>query len=116
ALYGVQVATVSGARVEQVNSLHVGMRRIRVRHGILYLNGRRLWLHGAAIQEDAYRRGAALSDGDIDTIVSQLRSVGANITRAHYLLSDRLLGALDAAGIMVWSQPPVDHADGKLDR
>jgi beta-glucuronidase len=114
ALYDVGVKTVSGDRVEQVNSLHVGMRSIKVSHGILYLNGRRLWLHGAAVHEDVAGSGAALSDGDINTIVSQLRSVGANITRAHYLLSDQLLGALDAAGIMVWSQPPVDHADALL--
>jgi beta-glucuronidase len=114
ALYAVEVQTVSGDRVEQVNSLHVGMRSIKVSRGILWLNGRRLWLHGAAIHEDVAGRGAALSDGDIDTIVSQLRSVGANVTRAHYLLSDQLLNALDAAGIMVWSQPPVDHADSKL--
>ena len=114
ALYSVAVQVISGDRVEQVNSLHVGMRTVRVSHGVLYLNGRRLWLHGAAIHEDVDGRGAALSDGDIDTIVSQLRSVGANITRAHYLLSDQLLDALDAAGIMVWSQPPVDHADSEL--
>jgi beta-glucuronidase len=114
ALYGVEVQTVSGSRVEQANSLRVGLRSIKVSRGILYLNGRRLWLHGAAIHEDVQGRGAALSDGDVDTIVSQLRSVGANITRAHYLLSDQLLNALDAAGIMVWSQPPVDHADGLL--
>ena len=114
ALYDVDVQVVSANRVEQVNSLRVGMRSIKVSHGILWLNGRRLWLHGAAIHEDVQGRGAALSDGDVDTIVSQLRSVGANITRAHYLLSDQLLDALDAAGIMVWSQPPVDHADGLL--
>src|SRR5262249_6793034 len=114
ALYGVQVQTVSGDRVEQQNSRHVGMRSIDVRQGILYLNRQRLWLHGAAIHEDVDGGGAALSDGDIETIVSQLRSVGANITRAHYLLSDQLLDALDAAGILVWSQPPVDHADALL--
>jgi len=114
ALYSVGVQVVSGDRVEQANSLHVGMRTVKVSHGILYLNGERLWLHGAAIHEDVAGRGAALTDGDIETIVSQLRSVGANITRAHYLLSDQLLDALDAAGIMVWSQPPVDHADALL--
>ena len=81
---------------------------------MLYLNGRRLWLHGASIHEDIEGHGAALTDGDIDTIVSELRSVGANVTRAHYLLSPRLLDALDAAGIMVWAQPPVDHADPAL--
>ncbi len=114
ALYRVQVATTAGGRVEQVDSLRVGLRTVSVRRGILYLNGRRLWLHGAAIHEDAYGRGAALDEGDVNTIVSQLLSVGANITRAHYLLSDSLLDALDAAGILVWSQAPVDHADAKL--
>jgi hypothetical protein len=113
-LYRVRVATVSGERIEQVDSLQVGMRSVKVSHGILYLNGQRLWLHGASIHEDVEGRGAALTDGDIDTIVSRLLSVGANTTRAHYLLSDRLLDALDQAGIMVWSQPPVDHADAAL--
>ncbi len=114
ALYSAEVDLDAGGRVEQAQSLHVGMRSVQVRGGLLYLNGRRLWLHGAAIHEDLIGRGAALSDGDIDTIVSELRAVGANITRAHYLLSPRLLDALDAAGIMVWEQAPVDHADGAL--
>lgn len=113
-LYGVTVATVAQDRVEESSSLRVGMRSVEVRGGILYLNGRRLWLHGASISQDVSGEGAALSPGDIDTIVSQLRSLGANITRAHYLLSTPLLDALDAAGIMVWSQPPVDHADALL--
>lgn len=116
ALYGVRVSTIAGDRVEQVNSLRVGMRTIKVRHGILYLNGERLWLHGASIHEDVEGSGPSLTDGDINTIVSQLRSVGANITRAHYALSDQLLDALDQAGILVWSQPPVDHADPQLAR
>jgi beta-glucuronidase len=114
ALYKVQVSTSVGSTVEQSNSMQVGFRNVQVKGGILYLNGKRLWLHGAAIQEDVDGRGAALTDGDIDTIVSELRSVGANITRAHYLLSQRMLDALDQAGIMVWEQPPVDHADGVL--
>jgi beta-glucuronidase len=113
-LYGVRVSTDAGGRVEQLNSLRVGMRDIHVHAGILYLNGQRLWLHGAAIHEDVSGRGAALTDGDINTIVSELRSVGANITRSHYLLSERMLDALDSAGILVWSQPPVDHADARL--
>ena len=112
--YQVRVRTASGARLEQDDSLQIGMRSVQVRGGILYLNGQRLWLHGAAIQEDMAGRGAALTDEDIDTIVSELRTVGANVTRAHYLLDPRLLDALDAAGIMVWSQPDVDHADPVL--
>lgn len=113
-LYGLDVQSDVARRIEQDDALHVGLRRVQVRRGSLFLNGRRLWLHGAAIHEDVGGRGAALTDGDIDTIVSQLRAVGANITRAHYLLSPRLLDALDAAGILVWAQPPVDHADAAL--
>ena len=116
ALYGVQVSMTAGDRVEQTNSLRVGMRTVTVEHGILYLNGQRLWLRGASIHEDVQGSGASLTDGDINTIVSQLRSVGANITRAHYALSQQLLEALDQAGILVWSQPPVDHADPQLAR
>jgi beta-glucuronidase len=114
ALYTVEVETVVGSRVEDDDTVHTGMRSVQVRGGLLYLNGHRLWLRGAAIHEDVDGRGAALADGDIDTIVSQLRSLGANVTRAHYLLSPRMLDALDAAGIMVWAQPPVDHADSWL--
>ncbi len=114
ALYQVTVRTIAGPRVEQVDSLRIGMRSVQVRGGALYLNGQRLWLHGAAIQEDMPGAGAALTPLSIETIVSELHAVGANVTRAHYLLSQQLLDALDAAGIMVWSQAPVDHADGAL--
>ncbi|MHB8657004.1 MAG: glycoside hydrolase family 2 protein [Solirubrobacteraceae bacterium] len=114
ALYQVHVRALAGERIEQEQKLSVGLRSVQVSHGILYLNGRRLWLHGAAIQEDVAGRGAALTDGDINTIVFELRSLGANVTRAHYELSPRLLDALDAAGILVWAQPPVDHADAEL--
>src|SRR5205823_5836175 len=114
ALYQVHIDVVSGRRVEQTETLKSGLRSVRVERGILYLNGHRLWLRGAAIHEDVAGRGAALSDGDIETIVFELRSLGANVTRAHYALSPRLLDALDQAGIMVWAQAPVDHADGAL--
>jgi beta-glucuronidase len=114
ALYGVTVNTVAGARTEQTDSLQVGMRSVRVSDGVLYLNGRRLWLHGASIHEDIDGHGAALTGQDIRTMVSELRSVGANITRAHYLLNPDLLDALDRAGILVWEQATVDHADAKL--
>jgi hypothetical protein len=114
ALYTVDVKTEVGSRVEENDTLDIGMRSVTVSHGILYLNGKRLWLHGASIQEDTDGQGAALTDADIQTIVTQLKSVGANITRVHYQLSPRLLDALDRAGIMVWAQASVDHADNKL--
>jgi hypothetical protein len=114
ALYGVEVSVRAGGRVEEDDSLQVGMRSIQVAHGILYLNGRRLWLHGAAIQEDTDGQGAALTDADIQQLVAELKALDANVTRVHYELSPRLLDALDRAGIMVWAQPDVEHADARL--
>ena len=114
ALYGVSVATRAQNRVEQVNNMQIGMRTVQVVHGLLYLNGQRLWLHGASIVDDLPGQGAALTNSDMDTIVSELKSLGANITRAHYLLSDAMLDKLDQAGILVWDQPPVYHYDPVL--
>jgi beta-glucuronidase len=88
---------------------------VRVRNGLLELNGRPLDALGASIQEDLPGRGPALTDADIDTIVAELKAVHATITRAHYLLNERLLDKLDEAGIMVWSQAPIYHRDRLLE-
>jgi beta-glucuronidase len=90
------------------------MRSVHVSRGVLYLNGRRLWLHGASIVDDTSGRGAALTSADIDATVARLKALGANITRAHYLLSGEMLDKLDQAGILVWNQPPVYHYDSVL--
>lgn len=113
-LYHVTVDTAAAGRVEQVNRLHVGMRSVRVSDGVLYLNGQRLWLHGASIVDDVPGHGAALTNADVDATVSQLQALGANITRAHYVLSNYMLDKLDEAGILVWNQPPVYHYDPVL--
>jgi beta-glucuronidase len=113
-LYQARVSLQAGGRTEQRLSLAVGMRSVSVRGGILYLNGARLWLHGASIQEDTDGQGAALTGADIARIVSRLQALGANVTRAHYELDPRLLDALDRAGIMLWAQPAVDHDDRQL--
>ena len=72
-------------------------------------------LRGASIQEDVLGRGAALTTEDIDAIGRRARRrCGADITRAHYALSERLLDRLDEAGILVWSQAPIYHRDALL--
>lgn len=113
-LYRVSVATRAQDRVEQFNRMQVGMRSVHVTNGVLYLNGHRLWLHGASIVDDTPGHGAALTSADIDATVAGLKSLGANITRAHYVLSSAMLDKLDQAGILVWNQPPVYHYDAAL--
>jgi beta-galactosidase/beta-glucuronidase len=87
----------------------VGLRELRWRRGLLYLNGRRIRLRGASIHEDARGRGDALTPHDQNVIVRQLKRLGANATRSQHQLDQGLLERLDAAGIMVWmGVGPVD--------
>ncbi len=86
-----------------------GLRELTWSGGRLLLNGRRVVLHGASLQEDARGRGDALTPADMDTLVDELKAIGANATRAQHPLSPALLDRLDAAGIMVWQGVgPVD--------
>jgi beta-glucuronidase len=114
ALYDATVQTRLGAAVAQVDERRIGLRHVDVQDGMLRLNGRVLDLRGASIQEDVKGRGAALTDTEIDQTVAELQAVGANVTRAHYLLNERLLERFDEAGIMVFSQAPVYHRDDLL--
>jgi len=82
--------------------LKTGLREIRKDGDLLLLNGKRVVLRGASIHEDAHGHGDALTTQDMDDIVSELKSIGANATRAQHPLSPALLERLDAAGIMVW--------------
>ena len=114
-LYAAQATVSVGDTVQQVEQRRVGLRFVRVRDGRLFLNGNELQLRGASIQEDVPGRGPALRDEDVQTIVGDLEALHANVTRAQYPLDERLLSALDEAGILVWSQAPVYHEDDALE-
>ncbi len=113
-LYAGAVLTRAGGSVVQVDARHVGLRTVTVVDGMLRLNDRVLDLRGASIQEDVPGRGPALTDADVENTIDELKALGANITRAHYLLDQRLLDRLDREGILVWSQAPVYHRDAQL--
>ena len=116
-LYQARVELRAGRESQGVWKRSVGLRSVEVKRGALYLNNRRLQMRGASIHEDMPGHGAALSGGDNARIVADLQALGANVTRAHYLLNEDLLRRLDRAGIMVWNQAPVwqrDHGENLL--
>jgi beta-galactosidase/beta-glucuronidase len=83
-------------------------------HGArVYLNGERLRLHGASLQEDAPGHGDALTPGDENTLIAELKAIGANGVRSQHPLYPGLLEKLDAAGILVWQGiGPVEERTG----
>ena len=110
-LYTAALTLRDRGRVVQRERRAVGLRSVTVKQGRLWLNNRLIQLRGASIHEDMPGSGAALTDADMDRIVADLKELGANVTRAHYLLNDRLLARLDRAGIMVWNQAPIWQRD-----
>ena len=110
-LYSASFSLRDRGRVVQRERRRIGLRSVEVKHAHLYLNNRRIQFRGASIHEDMPGSGAALTSADMDRIVADLKDLGANITRAHYLLNDRLLSRLDRVGIMVWSQAPIWQRD-----
>jgi beta-galactosidase/beta-glucuronidase len=110
-LYSAVLMLRDRGAVQQVERRSVGLRSVEVKGGRLLLNNRPIKLAGASIHEDMPGSGAALSVANIDRIVADLEDLGANVTRAHYVLSERLLSRLDRAGIMVWSQAPIWQRD-----
>jgi beta-glucuronidase len=118
-LYDARVALSYDGRTVQVERRKIGLRSVTVRDGVLLLNNRPINLRGASIHEDAPGRGAALNGYDMDTVVRELKQLGANVTRSHYVLSEGLLRRFDKAGIMVYNQAPVwqrDHGANLLKR
>jgi hypothetical protein len=83
-------------------SARVGLRQLTWRSGRVYLNGRRLQLHGASLQEDVRGHADALTGHDQDALVAELKAIGANAVRSQHPLDAGLLERLDAAGLLVW--------------
>ncbi len=98
--YELRLAVPGEAALDQ----QVGLRAITWDGDGLYLNGSPLVLHGAALPADASGHGDALTAGDEDRMIAELRAVGANATRSQLPLSQSMLERLDAAGILVWQE------------
>lgn len=114
ALYQTQIDTTIGTLVSQRDQLAVGMRRVDVRGGLLYLNGRQINVRGASIEEDFPGHGAALTTAEQVQIVTELKALHADVTRSQYPLSQPLLDMLDQAGILIWTEAPIYHRDDLL--
>ena len=110
-LYTADITLRERGQVVQRERRRIGLRSVEVKQGHLWLNNRRIQLRGASIHEDMPGSGAALTGADMDRIVADLKDLGANVTRAHYLLNERLLARFDRAGIFVWNEAPIWQRD-----
>jgi hypothetical protein len=87
---------------ESAYQTRIGLRQVEKRGTNIFLNGERITLRGASIHEDAPGAGTGLRPEQMDSLVGDLKEIGANATRAQHPLSPALLERLDAAGILLW--------------
>lgn len=106
-LYPLQVSTGGGSALEPAWTGHIGIRRLVVRDGLLYLNGRRFFARGAALHDQVRDVGSALTPADLRANLGILRGLHANFTRSHYPMHPGFVEMLDRAGIVLWAEAPV---------
>jgi beta-glucuronidase len=105
-LYTVRGAVNVGRRVGTSWSGHIGIRSIKIKKGLLYVNGVRTTLRGASIHEDDPNVGAALTPQIRQSMFGELLRLGGTMTRSHYPLHPEFLEMADRAGVLVWQQIP----------
>jgi beta-glucuronidase len=107
-LYTLRLRLYEEGREVQRYTVHAGLRSLKVnRLGRVVLNGRELSLRGASIHEDSPLLGAAIGPPQMRRTMTNLRRLGATLTRAHYPLHPYFLELCDRKGILVWSEIPV---------
>ena len=87
----------------------IGFRTIETRGTEILLNGKPIFLKGAAIHEEApFRTGRCYSEGDARTLLTWAKELGSNYVRlAHYPHNEAMTRMADEMGLLVWSEVPI---------
>jgi len=104
-LYDVTISTF-----EETISDRVGFRTIEARGNEIYLNGKKVFLSGICIHEEAPLNagGRAFSEEHARTLLGWAKELNCNFVRlAHYPHNENMVRVAEEMGIMVWDEIPV---------
>jgi beta-glucuronidase len=103
-LYDVKIKTGD----EEIKDM-IGFRSIETRGSEIFLNGKKIFLKGISIHEEAPLRSArANSIYDSQKLLGMAQELGCNFVRlAHYPHNENMIREADKRGILVWSEIPV---------
>ncbi|MEL1240343.1 glycoside hydrolase family 2 protein [Flavobacterium flavipallidum] len=87
----------------------IGFRTIETKGKEIWLNGKKVFLRGISIHEEApFRQGRAWSKEDAVTLLTWAKELGCNYVRlAHYPHNETMVREAERMGLMVWSEVPV---------
>jgi beta-glucuronidase len=103
-LYEVTVASESDTVIDRI-----GFRSIEVSGSEIQLNGKKVFLKGVNIHEEAPFSGArAFSREDAELLLGWAKDLGCNLVRlSHYPHNKYMIKVAEEMGLMVWSELPV---------
>ncbi|KAA6301137.1 MAG: Beta-glucuronidase [Candidatus Ordinivivax streblomastigis] len=87
----------------------IGFRQIETVGKEVHLNGKKIFLKGISIHEEApFRQGRAWSPDDAKILLGWAKELGCNFVRlAHYPHNEYMVREAEKLGLMVWSEIPV---------
>lgn len=87
----------------------IGFRTIEAKGKEILLNGKKVFLRGISIHEEApFRSGRGWSQDDAITLLNWAKELGCNYVRlAHYPHNENMVREAEKMGIMIWSEVPV---------
>jgi beta-glucuronidase len=87
----------------------IGFRTIETKGKEILLNGKKVFLRGISIHEEApFRSGRAWSTEDAVTLLTWAKELGCNYVRlAHYPHNENMVKEAEKMGLMIWSEVPV---------
>jgi len=103
-LYEVKISKADENLVDQI-----GFRTIETKGKEILLNGKKVFLRGISIHEEApFRSGRAWSTEDAHTLLTWAKELGCNYVRlAHYPHNENMVKEAEKMGLMIWSEVPV---------
>lgn len=87
----------------------IGFRSIAVQGNDIVLNGRKIFLRGISIHEEApFKSGRVATPEECRVLLSWAKELGCNFVRlAHYPHSSAMVRIAEEMGLLVWSEIPV---------
>jgi beta-glucuronidase len=100
---------VSLSLAEETLQDKIGFRQIETVGKEIRLNGKKVFLRGISIHEEApFRQGRAWSPDDAKVLLGWAKELGCNFVRlAHYPHNEYMVREAERLGLMVWSEIPV---------
>ncbi len=99
-LYTVELSLSDNGEETEAISRKFGFRDVRIRDGLVLLNGERIYLKGVNTQDTHYSNGRTMDVATMETDVRMMKQAGVNTVRcSHYPRQHRMYSLFDYYGL-----------------